>query len=60
MPLQTVNARDRESSFLPIFALSLVLGAVMLRTQRIFAAWAVHAAHNGLMVGMLVLASRVT
>jgi membrane protease YdiL (CAAX protease family) len=36
-------------AFLPIFALSLVLGGVMLRTQRIFASWSVHALHNGLM-----------
>jgi membrane protease YdiL (CAAX protease family) len=36
------------SAFLPIFALSLLLGAVMLRTQRLAAVWAVHALHNGL------------
>ena len=36
------------SAFLPVFALSLILGGVMLRTQRLLAAWAVHAVHNGL------------
>jgi membrane protease YdiL (CAAX protease family) len=36
------------SAFLPVFALSLILGGVMLRTQRLLAAWAVHALHNGL------------
>jgi carbonic anhydrase/acetyltransferase-like protein (isoleucine patch superfamily)/membrane protease YdiL (CAAX protease family) len=35
-------------AFLPIFALSLVLGATMLRTQRLFAVWSIHAVHNGL------------
>jgi membrane protease YdiL (CAAX protease family) len=43
-------------AFLPIFALSLLLGAVMLRTQRLLAAWAVHGAHNALMMAGLVLA----
>src|SRR5262249_42104447 len=38
-----------SGAFLPIFALSLVLGGTMLRTQRLFAVWTVHAAHNGLM-----------
>ena len=38
-----------KGAFLPIFALSLILGGVMLRTQRIFASWSVHALHNGLM-----------
>lgn len=36
------------SAFLPVFALSLILGGVMLRTRRLLAAWAVHALHNGL------------
>lgn len=40
----------------PIFALSLVLSGVMLRTQRLGAAWAMHAAHNGLALGVLLLA----
>jgi membrane protease YdiL (CAAX protease family) len=34
----------------PIFALSLLLGAIMLRTQRLTAAWAVHAAYNALVI----------
>ncbi|MFN0243728.1 MAG: lysostaphin resistance A-like protein [Planctomycetota bacterium] len=38
------------AAFLPIFGLSLVLGGVMLRTQRLAAVWAVHALHNGLTV----------
>lgn len=41
------------SAFLPIFGLSLVLGATMLRTQRLTASWAIHAAHNGLMLALL-------
>ena len=43
------------SSFLPIFGLSLVLGGIMLRTQRLAAPWAVHALHNGLMLALLLL-----
>lgn len=35
-------------SFLPIFVLSLVLGSVMLRTQRLAAVWGIHALFNGL------------
>jgi membrane protease YdiL (CAAX protease family) len=42
------------SAFLPIFALSLVLGTVMLRTQRLLAAWSVHALHNGLVFCVLL------
>ncbi|MFT7669324.1 MAG: membrane protease YdiL (CAAX protease family) [Planctomycetota bacterium] len=42
--------------FLPVFALSLVLGGVMQRTQRFASCWAVHAVHNGLML-LLVLGS---
>jgi membrane protease YdiL (CAAX protease family) len=41
-------------AFLPIFALSVLLGAVMLRTQRLPAVWALHGAHNAVMVGMLM------
>ena len=44
-----------SSAFVPIFALSLVLGFVMLRTQRIAAPWAVHALHNGLMLAVLIM-----
>lgn len=40
------------SHFLPIFALSLLLGALKLRTQRLAACWAVHALHNGLMLAV--------
>jgi len=43
--------------FLPIFALSLLLGALKLRTQRLAASWAVHAAHNALMVGVFLAQS---
>ncbi len=39
--------------FLPIFGLSLVLGSVMLRTQRLWAPVFVHAIHNALMVAAL-------
>jgi membrane protease YdiL (CAAX protease family) len=41
--------------FLPIFALSLLLGALKLRTQRLAASWAVHSVHNGLMVAVALL-----
>jgi membrane protease YdiL (CAAX protease family) len=34
-------------AFLPIFGLSVLLGVVMLRTERLVACWAVHALHNG-------------
>jgi len=40
--------------FLPIFALSCLLGAVMLRTQNLYAVWAIHALNNGLMFALLV------
>jgi hypothetical protein len=36
------------AAFLPIFALSLLLGAIMLRTQRLLAVWVVHGLHNAL------------
>jgi len=42
--------------FLPIFALSLLLGALKLRTQRLSASWAVHALHNGWMVALSLYA----
>lgn len=41
------------SAFLPIFGLSLVLGSVMLRTQRLSAVWAIHALHNGLVLAAM-------
>ncbi len=37
-------------AFAPIFALGLLLGALMLRTQRVIAPFAAHALHNGIMV----------
>jgi len=40
--------------FLPIFALSCLLGAVMLRTQNLYAVWAMHALNNGIMFAVLV------
>jgi membrane protease YdiL (CAAX protease family) len=40
-------------AFLPIFALSCVLGAVMLRTQSLWAVWFLHALNNGLMFALL-------
>lgn len=42
-------------AFLPIFALSLVLGGIKLRTQRLVACWLVHAAYNGLVLSLLFL-----
>lgn len=41
------------AAFTPIFALGLVLGMVMLRTQRLAAPWTLHALHNGLTLWML-------
>jgi len=38
----------------PVFALSLLLGAVMLRTQRLAASWTVHVLHNGTMLALLL------
>lgn len=40
--------------FLPIFALSCLLGAVMLRTQNLYAVWAIHALNNGIQFALLV------
>jgi len=40
--------------FLPIFGLSMVLGAVMLRTQRLSAAFAIHALHNASQIALLL------
>jgi len=40
---------------MPIFGIALVLGGVMLRTQRLLAVWAIHALHNGLQVAMILL-----
>lgn len=43
-----------QSASLPIFGLSLILGGVMLRTQRLLAPCLVHMLHNGLMVFLLL------
>lgn len=42
------------SAFLPVFVLALILGGVMQRTRRFAACWAVHAAHNGLILALLL------
>jgi membrane protease YdiL (CAAX protease family) len=47
------GALHGDSAFLPIFALALLLGAIMLRTQRLAAVWLVHALHNGLMFALI-------
>ncbi|MBI5432290.1 MAG: CPBP family intramembrane metalloprotease [Planctomycetes bacterium] len=41
------------NAFLPIFALSLLLGMLMLRSQRLLGVWAVHALHNSLVIYLL-------
>lgn len=41
-------------AFLPIFGLSLLLGGIMLRTQRLVACWAVHGLHNALTIAVLL------
>lgn len=38
----------------PVFGLSLVLGALMLRSGRLWAPWCAHALHNGLVLGLLL------
>ncbi|MFM7280644.1 MAG: lysostaphin resistance A-like protein, partial [Planctomycetia bacterium] len=63
-PLMVQNVRDRlgivvtslifgllhgTAACVPVFAVSLLLGGLMLRTQSLPAVWAVHALHNGLM-----------
>ncbi|MEM7308833.1 MAG: CPBP family intramembrane glutamic endopeptidase [Planctomycetota bacterium] len=37
-------------AFLPLFALSCLLGAIQVRTQRLLGAWTVHAVHNALVI----------
>ena len=44
-----------SEAFLPICVLSLFLGAVMLRTQRLAAAWFLHALYNGAMMLYMLL-----
>jgi len=39
----------------PIFALALLLGGLMLRTQRLVAVWSVHALHNALVFASVFL-----
>ena len=43
------------SAFAPLFALSMLLGYVQLRTQRLGAAWFVHGLHNGLTLAIVLL-----
>ena len=43
-------------AFLPIFALSMLLGWIRERTQSLAACWAVHALHNGGQLAILFLA----
>jgi membrane protease YdiL (CAAX protease family) len=47
------------SAFLPIFGLSLLLGALMLRTQRLAPVAVVHALHNGAMLLLVFLVPEV-
>lgn len=44
-------------AFLPVFALGVILGALMLRTQRLIAPWTAHALHNGLTLALLAASS---
>lgn len=41
------------NAFLPIFGFSLLLGMLMLRTQRLVGVWAVHAFHNAVVIYLL-------
>jgi membrane protease YdiL (CAAX protease family) len=43
-------------AFVPLFALSILLGFVMWRTQRLLAAWAIHALNNGIQFAILYCA----
>ncbi len=38
----------------PVFGLSLLLGALMLRSRTLWAPWGAHALHNGLVLGLLL------
>lgn len=38
----------------PVFGLSLLLGALMLRSRSLWAPWSAHALHNGLVLGVLL------
>lgn len=48
------------SAFGPVLGLSLILGAVMLRTRRLSAPFVVHAANNGLAILMLRILPELT
>lgn len=43
-------------AFVPLLALALVLGAVMLRTQRLVATWFLHGLHNGVTILLVLVA----
>lgn len=47
------GALHGPTAFLQVTGLAIVLGAVMLRTQSLLAVWAMHAAHNGLMLWLM-------
>lgn len=47
------GALHGPTAFLQVTGLAIVLGAVMLRTQSLVAVWAMHAAHNGLMLWLM-------
>lgn len=42
-----------SAASVPIFAFALLLGALMLRTQRLVAVWGVHALHNALVFAVV-------
>lgn len=48
-----------QGAFLPIFGLALLLGFLMLRTQRLLAVWSVHALHNGLQVALALSVAKL-
>lgn len=48
------GVHGEPGSLVPLFAVGLVLGGVMLRTQRISASWAAHALFNGLSLAILL------
>ena len=54
------GAMHGVSAFLPIFGLSLILGGVMLRTQRLFGPVLIHALHNGAMLVFLFVGTRLS
>lgn len=48
------------AAFLPIFALALVLGVIMLRTGRIVGPWALHGLYNGGQLVVLLMLDQLT